>query len=539
MILGNYYYAFACAASLSLSYFIFWNRPGREKLKLPVAGRRFRTPSFLLPITSLFWGRHLIEDIYEQQKLSNDPEPYILPGILGSEVVLPVFWISWLASKPDSILSAKWSRLQRMNFETTFMRPEVVTNPFQETVIRHDLIANLDKLAPELADEIAVAVDELWGCDTEKYKMVSLEETIFRIVARASSRILAGKYVARNANFIDNSIRFTKVVITNGFVMKVIPKALEPYLVWILVYFVRRHYRKLSQVLEPLFQISTSKQQSGERTLENKVTAKETAVQWLATNAVRTAGTDQKEQTPPWLALRLMTLLFATADTTSLTSMNALIDVFTETKGETCISILREEARCNARLFGDQWNRARLNSMPYHDSALRESMRLSGFAIKMIQRKVMSAEGITLPNGTTLPQGTMVCVSAWGLHHDEQVYHDPSTFLYDRFIADPYPATETSEPELGDKTGRKRSLLRTATEADPTFTFWGLGKQSCPGRYMAVDLIKILMEYIVVNYDVVPLKERPENMWVEYNYVPTAKAKLQVRRRRQVEENGV
>jgi hypothetical protein len=82
-----------------------------------------------------------------------------------------------------------------MNFETTFMRPEVVTNPIQETVIRHDLIANLDKLAPELADEIAVAVDELWGCDTENYTTVSLEETIFRIVARASSRILAGKEV--------------------------------------------------------------------------------------------------------------------------------------------------------------------------------------------------------------------------------------------------------------------------------------------------------------------------------------------------------
>jgi hypothetical protein len=54
-----------------------------------------------------------------------------------------------------------------MNFETTFMRSEVVTNPIQETVIRHDIIANLDKLAPEWTDEIAVAVDELWGCDTE------------------------------------------------------------------------------------------------------------------------------------------------------------------------------------------------------------------------------------------------------------------------------------------------------------------------------------------------------------------------------------
>jgi hypothetical protein len=66
MILGDHYYAFACAAILCLSFLIIWNRSDGEKLKLPVAGRGLRTPSFLLPIISLFWGRHLIEDIYEQ-----------------------------------------------------------------------------------------------------------------------------------------------------------------------------------------------------------------------------------------------------------------------------------------------------------------------------------------------------------------------------------------------------------------------------------------------------------------------------------------
>jgi len=77
------------------------------------------------------------------------------------------------------------------------MRGEVVTNPIQEAVIRRDLIANLDKLAPELADEIAAAVDELWGCDVKNYKIVSLDDTIFRIIARTSSRIFAGKTICK------------------------------------------------------------------------------------------------------------------------------------------------------------------------------------------------------------------------------------------------------------------------------------------------------------------------------------------------------
>ncbi|KAF2202268.1 cytochrome P450 [Delitschia confertaspora ATCC 74209] len=536
MALHDHFYALTCVTLLLPFLLIVGNRRRSNKLNLPCAGSGFRTPSFLLPIVSLFWGRDLIEDIYNKQKNIDEPQPYVLPGILGNEVVLPKSWIPWLASRPESILSGKWSRLQRMNFETTFLRAEVVTNPIQETVIRRDLMANLDKLAPELADEIAVAVDELWGCNVENYKTVSLQETIFRIVARASSRVFAGKVVCRDANFIDNSIRFTMAVITSGFVMKVIPKAIEPLLVWILVSYVRFHYSKLSRVLEPLFQsTSTPKQpcvdfkENGSRDGNSEG---ETAVQWLAVNATRDPNIDPKEQTPPWLALRLMTLLFAAVDTTSLTSINALLDVFTERAGGSCVPTLREEARRNIQLFGGRWDRARLNNMPRHDSMLRESMRLSGFAIKILQRKVMASEGIVLPNGTVLPQGTMVCVSAWGLHHDEQVYPNPSEFSPERFMLGYSSSSEERESKLRNSSDRKGVLLRTATEADPSFTFWGLGKQSCPGRYLAVDLIKILMEYVVMNYDVVPLKQRPENMWIEYNYVPSANAKLQVRRRR-------
>jgi cytochrome P450 len=159
-------------------------------------------------------------------------------------------------------------------------------------------------------------------------------------------------------------------------------------------------------------------------------------------------------------------------------------------------------------------------------------MRLSGFAVKILQRKVIAPEGIVLPDGIVLPQGTMVCVSAWGLHHDEQIYPSPSEFLSERFIVGHSSGSAEFHSGLRKSADRKGVLLRTATEADPSFTFWGLGKQSCPKRHMAVDLIKILMECVVVKYDVVQQKERPRNRWIEYNYVPCANAKLQVRQRR-------
>ncbi|KAF1951139.1 cytochrome P450 [Byssothecium circinans] len=247
---------------------------------------------------------------------------------------------------------------------------------------------------------------------------------------------------------------------------------------------------------------------------------------------LETPKSTQKSEHPPGSPTDSFSLLFASIHTTSHTSVNALLDIFTKSAGEICISSLRQEARHNTQFFGGRWDRARLNSIPYHDSALRESMRLSGIAVKILQRKMMAPEGIVLPNGTVLPQGTTVCVSAWGLHHDEQVYTNPSKFLPERFVAGHSSSLEEKKSGIRNPSDRKGLLLRTATEADPLFAFWGLGEQSCPGRYMAADLIKILMEYIVANYDVVPLNERPRNSWIEYNYVPSANAKLQVRRRR-------
>jgi hypothetical protein len=43
--------------------------------------------------------------------------------------------------------------------------------------------------------------------------------------------------------------------------------------------------------------------------------------------------------------------------------------------------------------------------------------------------------------------------------------------------------------------------------------------------------LKMLLAYIVMNYEVEVLKERPENMWLGTSIIPNPKAGLRVRRR--------
>jgi hypothetical protein len=69
MAINGNAYASACIAILLPFLLIIWNRQRASKLNLPWAGSGFRTPWFMLPIASLFWGRDLIEDIYNKVRL--------------------------------------------------------------------------------------------------------------------------------------------------------------------------------------------------------------------------------------------------------------------------------------------------------------------------------------------------------------------------------------------------------------------------------------------------------------------------------------
>lgn len=157
------------------------------------------------------------------------------------------------------------------------------------------------------------------------------------------------------------------------------------------------------------------------------------------------------------------------------------------------------------------------------DSALRESMRLWGLVAKAMSRKVMHPDGVILPSGQHLPSGVTVCVSGWGLHHDEGVYPRSFEFAHDRFMRFTSAETERKTTITGQA---------AAAETDGHFASWGIGKHACPGRFFAVDLVKIILTHVLINYEILPLEERPQNMWIEYNVIPPPTAVLSVRRRK-------
>ncbi|KAI6084951.1 hypothetical protein F4821DRAFT_261487 [Hypoxylon rubiginosum] len=94
-----------------------------------------------------------------------------------------------------------------------------------------------------------------------------------------------------------------------------------------------------------------------------------------------------------------MALNFAAVHTSTLTTCNLLLDVFSGSSSAS--ANLRDEALAVSRKWDPkECKRSRLNSMVLLDSALRESMRLWGVAPRALRRRVKY--NVVPPPGATL-----------------------------------------------------------------------------------------------------------------------------------------
>jgi len=50
----------------------------------------------------------------------------------------------------------------------------------------------------------------------------------------------------------------------------------------------------------------------------------------------------------------------------------------------------------------------------------------------------------------------------------------------------------------------------------PEYILFGTGRHACPGRFFAVNELKAMLAYVLLNYDIklVDGNRRPDNIWV-------------------------
>ncbi|RDW79914.1 hypothetical protein BP6252_04552 [Coleophoma cylindrospora] len=398
------------------------------------------------------------------------------------------------------------------------LHPRVVTDTVHGDVIRKELTKNLGDYTEAVIEELDLAMQHAWGTDST-WKEVSVYDTMAEVITKLSNRVLVGKPLCRNEVFLKNSGQFARGVVIVAAILSMIPKPIKPILAPLITWYDRRFFLGCAEFTLPIISERLSIPPSKvDGVVEHDY------IQWSIQHA--TDNNKPHERTADIICKRLAVISFAAIQSSAVSITNALFDlasspascIFQREMHDEAVDVLNSE-------FGS-WTKSALAKMTKIDSALRESMRLGGFVNRGVSKKVMLPDGVTLPDGTHVPQGVRIGVSAYSIHHDEDVYPGAQTFDAFRF-ADSGPRLTVDNEKL---LGKERKCIPLVRPSE-SFMAFSYGKHACPGRFFAAQQLKLTLAYIILNYEIQPIAKRPENQWFVGSIGPPMSEKVRVRRR--------
>jgi cytochrome P450 len=228
---------------------------------------------------------------------------------------------------------------------------------------------------------------------------------------------------------------------------------------------------------------------------------------------------------PEDIAGRIILANFASMHQTALQVVNMLLNIVGSDPEFNTISILRDEI---GRVLGGtpSWNKAKVAQMTRADSVARETLRLCSFGGRSVMRKAL-VDGLVTEDGTRLPKGAMISFLGRPAQVDAEKIDNPLQFDPFRFSRE----REAAADEHGKPGCAHLSFVSTSPEHLP----FGHGKYACPGRFLVDFELKMIISYVLMNYDIKFPPEyngqRPENIWRAEANCPPDGARLLVKRR--------
>jgi cytochrome P450 len=171
------------------------------------------------------------------------------------------------------------------------------------------------------------------------------------------------------------------------------------------------------------------------------------------------------------------------------------------------------------------------------DSFLKEAQRLTGVETSMpsfsqlpelvdtddclVSMARVALKDFVFSDGTLIPKGTLLAATSRAVHHDELNYSAPTEFDGQRFAA---------MRNAGNPGGSARMQMVSTNQQ---YLLFGHGKHACPGRFLAVTELKLMLSHLVLNYEVKFEKEgfMPRPMFFGTALVHDRDVEVMIRRR--------
>jgi len=316
------------------------------------------------------------------------------------------------------------------------------------------------------------------------------------IVARTTNRILVGVPLCRDTDYLDAVERFAQDRGKSIALINLFPPWLFP-IVGRLFVFTRNTKHAVTETIRPLIEHRLHQLDKYGHAWVDKPND---LLMWLI------EFTKARNRSLDMVPVRILLYNLAATSTTTSSITHALFHLAASPE---LVAALREEAE---EVLKAGWSKESIGNLWRMDSFLRESQRVNGdYGISVSK---VTLKPVMLSNGVKLPAGTFIAADALSARHDKDVYEDPEQFDPWRFY-------------------NLRQEGHDQQQFANTYLAFGIGKHACPGRFFVATEMKMILAYVVLNYD---LKfehghTRPESEWLGPAIKPASGAKVLFRGR--------
>ncbi|KAI1130841.1 cytochrome P450 monooxygenase [Nemania abortiva] len=435
--------------------------------------------------------------VLEGYERSSGNEFFYVPSRAGERLVMPSHFIEELKSAPMDKVDFIGIVRDLMEGDYTGIGHRSRLHP---DTLKLGLTPKVSSMMPEVQDEVEAAFrDAFPPCDD--WTEIELLPVFANIVARASSRMMGGKPLSRDEEWIQASIDFSHCALSGSQKIKGLHWLVRPLLApWV------REIRKdipncgriAERVTKPLLE---------QRRRDNEWPNDFLTLLWDAAKG--------QEQEDKFLASRVLLTAFASIHTSTAAIMNFIMDLCEHPE---CIDIMKEEysGLIDEKGFVPLGGFSRLPKM---DSCMKESQRFWPATVLTFERIIN--EDLRLSNGLTVPAGHRIAVCNYGVNMDPNIFPEPKKFDGLRFekLRQQFPALQ----------GRTQFVACNRTSLN-----FGYGRHACPGRAFFAEEYKAIMIRLLETFEIKypPGKSRPPTLEFETHYIVNPDSKVMFRRRK-------
>ncbi|KAL9134254.1 MAG: hypothetical protein Q9175_004568 [Cornicularia normoerica] len=434
----------------------------------------------------------VLQDAYT--KFSKRGQPFIVSdSSFQPQIMLPREYIKWLTTQSDAVLSVWPVRTKRRALGAMMSTVDhKSTIAFMDTIVGRFLTRNLDNVQADVSGEMSASIDSAMGLGERDWHEVNLMQTFKDIGDRTGVRAL---------------------ILLSGHLPPII-RPIGGLLLFLPFRFCKARVKKVLTLV--------IKQRMQEVAREQDDAKSENESQDFLTQSLRVIMKDKfsVHRSAEYVADQFLVLSFATLASTSLVASNLFLDIISSAPSLNAYELLRLEAASAFQSESSWADPIALKKLVLADSAIRESIRRSSIQTRGLLRAVVSPDGVTLPNGTHIPRGTWLGVPVQAVHMDGDLYDKPYEYKPFRFT------------KMRSENYAQSQEKVDATDIGDTFLGWSYGRYACPGRWFAVQNLKLMIAYITLNYEIQPIDKRPESLVFGDANVPSMSACIKVRRRR-------